>query len=417
MFYTTFQENLVRAELQKIHDYGLDHTSSRLTWRRVVEEVAAYTDLPLEISFTNDEQTSDLTKIKLNERHVKHLAERFRQFVMGPDKNDPSRTRRLSADTIKYVIEFLAHPEIGRLTPEQLASPDVALDAGARLAEFIWDGVKDNQVPFVEHYAEYFAPSVREGRKVAIRIAFQPTRMPNLFEIAEIAQISDQNASVDHGWAVLLPDDRISICIKNLKTNIAEIYDGHVQRGANSIYLLKQDFVKVVMMNQAPTMKISKFDLLFEFKYNINYKSGIFEKIDFEKLSFSNQNLYSNKNIFRMMDLKTKGKLLFEAIMNNDLNGFRTILDSGFDVNYREPESGFTALHEIAYLSRREFLRVIADQENVNYWAKDSQGRDPEFIAIQVRQDPVILRFISKKKRQQFTAQHALSMDDHAPAI
>lgn len=75
--------------------------------------------------------------------------------------------------------------------------------------------------------------------------------------------------------------------------------------------------------------------------------------------------------------------------------------DEDCDVNYSEPGTCITALHEIALTGRRQELRIIVKRDDLSFNVRTSKGYDPAFLASIYGDDPVMERFLLKKQLEE----------------
>lgn len=407
--YTCFQKNLLRRELLLLHDFGTDQSIGKITWPQVIDEIATYSSLPLvDPDPVLESNYVHVQNGKLTPRGTKFFSEKIRNFVCSPNKKTPKSGVSID-DLIPFIIEYLLHPDISKLTPLQLADPDIALDAGARLAKYIWDGLDNCAGNLIQE--TYSALSSFEGQINTTYFSFEKTFHPCLFSVAETKIVESTVQSINHGWAVNLPDNCISIYLKKIQDNKCVRYEGHFYPA--KINLINQQTIEILSQsaNEKP-IHISKVEIFTEFSYNKNGTTFNTNSINIDR---EPNNLSLSGGVVKQIHSMTKdntGELLITAIESMDLISFERLVNEGADVNYCSPQNGLTPLHLIAWLSRREELRIISKRQDLDYLVKDNNGRDPVELAINSRGDPVILRFLSAKRSKQLWSDRLINPDD-----
>ncbi|MEQ8694813.1 MAG: hypothetical protein RIC85_05825 [Gammaproteobacteria bacterium] len=93
------------------------------------------------------------------------------------------------------------------------------------------------------------------------------------------------------------------------------------------------------------------------------------------------------------------GMEFLDATWNARIARVQEIANSGFNVNFADPASGRTALHDIAFSGSRRLLRAFLEAEQINFLVTDNDGKLPSMLAD--GNDRVIARFLRKKERAQ----------------
>ena len=456
--YSASQLNLIRDALKDLHLYGSGVPGKKLSWRRIVEEIATYTDLDLEPGYrrpdeepeTAEERQADArnpgeTLEETHHRLLKNITERLRQFAEGVSKKrDPDRKRENEDDLRQYVVEYLTHDEVRKLSPETLANPDISLEPARQLAEFLWDRKPGDGETYAGPVGSCFTDRVDVNRNEYIHIRLDAITHPFIAVAMEVGYDKETlaNQSVCHGWSVLTPEGHSLVFTKEQLSTANRCYsaiDGnggketghwlilHKDFGAAQITegslksirrylaanmpkekLISFDFIKNILKNYIGNIEV--FQVVESFSLHINqikYKSkevqlkqqderlGLFQEQHSEKEYMINEMTKSAE--------KKKSTNLFEAIKSCDIEGFCDLVKSGADVNEKEPKTLLTPLHYIAAYSRREELRAIIQRDDLDYLSRDWKGRLPSTLAILSGQDPVILRFLCNKELRQNT--------------
>lgn len=98
----------------------------------------------------------------------------------------------------------------------------------------------------------------------------------------------------------------------------------------------------------------------------------------------------------------------FDALMTADIETLRReFSEIGVDINIRQPETEYTALHIAAGLSARPIIRWLLEFPELNFLARDSKGRLPSAIAYEVADDRVVGRYLVKRENRQAREQGA----------
>lgn len=84
------------------------------------------------------------------------------------------------------------------------------------------------------------------------------------------------------------------------------------------------------------------------------------------------------------------------------------LLQSGTaDINYIDPETGFTALHYAAAYNAIPLLRLLARDRRCDFTVEDRKGRTAASLAYEVAENSVTGRFLLRKEMQQRLARRA----------
>jgi ankyrin repeat protein len=95
----------------------------------------------------------------------------------------------------------------------------------------------------------------------------------------------------------------------------------------------------------------------------------------------------------------------YHAIDRGNARKLKEVLDKGFPVNYFNPVSGETALHSLAAGGARPAIRVLLTYENIDFLARDNQGRLSSEMAYLYGRDPALARLLGNKEVKQARAQ------------
>ena len=127
VIYSRAQLHLIGRALLDYHRFGSGVPNHAIAWPKIVSDVLIYTDLEIEeLGGANDPET-----LQKNKTSMRLAGERFRQFAKSATSgNRAERVREIRE--VPYIVEFLSHPEIGLLSAEALASPDVSLAPARR---------------------------------------------------------------------------------------------------------------------------------------------------------------------------------------------------------------------------------------------------------------------------------------------
>lgn len=111
------------------------------------------------------------------------------------------------------------------------------------------------------------------------------------------------------------------------------------------------------------------------------------------------------KDVIRVMDEKDKklfeiGMEFIQCARKGRVTRLAEIARSGFNVNFVHPTHGRAAIHDIAAGGSRRLLRAFLSADDIDFLARDRDGRLPSEIAIDSNRDAVIRRFFEAKERQ-----------------
>jgi len=106
--------------------------------------------------------------------------------------------------------------------------------------------------------------------------------------------------------------------------------------------------------------------------------------------------------IARLFDLSEP---FFEALWRGDPEGLQSVLDKGFPINFRDPQTGATALHILASGGARPALRVLLRAGGCDFLVRDYKGRLASELAYLYGRDPAMARLLGNKERIQGEAQ------------
>ncbi|QIK41046.1 ankyrin repeat domain-containing protein [Pontivivens nitratireducens] len=387
--YTPFQKYLLRRELLMLHDFGTEDFPRRLSWSEIVDQIAAYTDLPLDGGAYSSADAGNEDREKHAEtQSLKFYTNKIQEFVKRPNRKFPKSGMPIDY-VLKHFVDYLCHPEIKRLSYEQLANPQIGLDAGARLAEFAWDGLVVHALTEQLDGSVFSSPSIEGGKRGMRHLCFEHFENSCLYALAEIVTAGKKTLSIDHGWAVALPGSEIQLFFKRTYSNEFANYIG-TQRDSH-VYIVPTKSIAAPDSN----INVSK---VVEFMYN---EDGLIYSPK-KKLPQKISRFSSGAEINIFMDEIT-GKDLIDAIVGDDLTKFEELVEAGVDVNYRDSQNGWTALHHIAWLSRVEELEIISKRDDLDYLIKDLKGRDPADLAAENGWgDPEVLEFLSKQRSEQY---------------
>lgn len=74
---------------------------------------------------------------------------------------------------------------------------------------------------------------------------------------------------------------------------------------------------------------------------------------------------------------------------------------SRLDVNYIDPETGYSPLHYAVILGSRPLVRALAATGQCDFLQRDGQGRTAATIAVTVADDPVLGRYLYERQYAQ----------------
>jgi hypothetical protein len=98
------------------------------------------------------------------------------------------------------------------------------------------------------------------------------------------------------------------------------------------------------------------------------------------------------------------GREFLKAAERGNAPAIQAFIEEGFPVNYRDPQTGETALHAVAACKARKALRVLLASGRCDFLLRDTQGRLASELAYLYGQDPAAARLLGIKERQQAAA-------------
>lgn len=72
----------------------------------------------------------------------------------------------------------------------------------------------------------------------------------------------------------------------------------------------------------------------------------------------------------------------------------------GIDINYRDSQTGGTALHFVAARRAIPFLRKLEECADLDYLVKDNKGRYPSELAWTIARDAELGEYLQEKEAQ-----------------
>ena len=95
------------------------------------------------------------------------------------------------------------------------------------------------------------------------------------------------------------------------------------------------------------------------------------------------------------------GMEFLDAARKGDATTMREFTETGFNVNFRHPVSGMTALHFIASGGSKRLLRSFLEDGVPDFLVKDNQNRLPSVVATTLNDDPTIARYLRLREQEQ----------------
>ena len=114
--------------------------------------------------------------------------------------------------------------------------------------------------------------------------------------------------------------------------------------------------------------------------------------------------LFSDEFIIDQKTLDLANRFL-EAAAWGDEKIVQAYINLGFPVNYQDPRTGTTALHEAAGTQARDVVRFLIKLEECDFLIRDNKGRLPSEMAYLYGNDPALARLLGNKERKQAQAQ------------
>lgn len=256
--YTNFQKNIIRREINLLRKFGLGDTVDKCTYLKIIEEVGVYTNMPLEDPSIAKNNFTSTEQLALNQKYVKGRAEKLAAFMRNSNRQTPKSGEPVEG-VLQYVVDYLCHPEIARLTPKQFSAPDIVLDAGARLAKYIWSGIDEAKCIECSTDGTYQAQSIWKGRKVQHSLDFEKTDHFCLFTALEQFEYEDRKTEINHGWIVIFPNQRIEIYLQDFSTSKTIDRSGYLIKG--DIHIVKHNMIQLLTETPDKSIKIDKVEI------------------------------------------------------------------------------------------------------------------------------------------------------------
>jgi len=105
-----------------------------------------------------------------------------------------------------------------------------------------------------------------------------------------------------------------------------------------------------------------------------------------------------------------------EAAAWGDEKVIQAFINLGFPVNYQDPRTGRTALHEAAGTRARDVVKLLLRVRGCDFLIRDNKGRLPSEMAYLYGHDPALARLLGDKERRQAEAQGIKLTRRPAPA-
>lgn len=100
-------------------------------------------------------------------------------------------------------------------------------------------------------------------------------------------------------------------------------------------------------------------------------------------------------------DLIFHRKEYLKAAERGNARKLQAIINSGFPVNYQDPDTGETALHIVAACQARKALKILLGTTECNYLLRDKKGRLASEMAFLYGKDVAVARLLRIKERKQ----------------
>ncbi|WP_457811910.1 ankyrin repeat domain-containing protein [Sinorhizobium meliloti] len=99
---------------------------------------------------------------------------------------------------------------------------------------------------------------------------------------------------------------------------------------------------------------------------------------------------------------------LIAAAREGEAQDVLRLLQSGTaDINFIDPETGFTTLHYAAAYNAIPLLRLLARDRRCDFTVEDRKGRTAASLAYEVAENGITGRFLLRKEMQQRRARQA----------
>ena len=89
------------------------------------------------------------------------------------------------------------------------------------------------------------------------------------------------------------------------------------------------------------------------------------------------------------------------AVCEGDLHTVEQLVDAVKDINLRVAGSGGMALHVVARYQLKDIFKILRTRSDLNYLARDNEGRLPSLIAMHTDDDVGLGTFLLKKEQEQ----------------
>ena len=394
--YSLFQKEIIRHELSLLRCYGTDDNPGPMTWKIIVDLIVTYGGLELSDYHPNDDDGAFEQNKDASLKSTKFYTNKLQEFYNNPNKKFPNSGMPID-DLLIYVEAFLTHPKVARLTSLQMLDPIVGIDAGHRLVEFAWEGIVSPSCEPSFDKKTFSRPETKRGKKMNVHLSFESTDHCHLFSVVELVEFEGNIASRAFGWACILPYQSMDIYVKNNENNEFSKYNGNY----SSDYILFFPFNAIDLYEYSGD-KVSKIDFFRKFSYNkfeIKFNRKV-KRSSGSSLKFSEASMFT----ILMDDLqKEKGQYLIETLLDVDVWRFDELIKGGANVNFQNPSNGWTPLHYIAHLGRRDELRIISKIKGLDYLITNNDGHIPmELAALNSFSDPVVLRYLQMQSSKQF---------------
>jgi len=437
---------IIRQALRDYHYFGSGVPGVKKPWPNILSAICELTDLVVEI----DGSAEDKQLKEANQKRVYVAAENIRKFAMGvPERvSDNEQTSKY----LPYIIEFLTHESVRKLTPEVLARADISLEPARHLSEYLWDRAPKKGEEVNGLNGSYYAYRLYDKREVILHLSVKKLAHPFFFAASETAYCKRNLEVFQHkeGWGVYGPDLNVIVFLKDLELSDNIHYEGSLDARPD-YYQIFSKVTAISKRDDTYATSAKAFILLGapaneEFKYNFartsaeNYSENIIlfqGVVDFSAIletcrgmmkrtedaarangERSKRNGEGKSGLFagkstpgkewisvNTLPSDDKNIQLIDAIKSADFEQFVYLLRNGADVNFQEPKTLLTPLHRIALLGRRDELKCIIKVEGLRYTARDAKGRLPSQLALSHGSKPAITRFLAMKEYNEGVAQ------------
>lgn len=102
-----------------------------------------------------------------------------------------------------------------------------------------------------------------------------------------------------------------------------------------------------------------------------------------------------------LMERDELGRELLSVAHFGTKQQFDALLERGADIHYVDPKHNTTVLHRAASAGARDFIADLIEKYDFDFLIKDSKGRLPSAVAMELGDDPELSKLLMEREIEQ----------------